>query len=176
MKVYVLDTVIFPSMANLIFFFEAISTNKNLADAFEDELVELLGNQKIRASSHSRNEARSSSQQFMVNPLARLVLAILTIHNLPKQINRSKKIKTHEIPKPSSDFRVGLMYQLLCIIGDKLDALLSAEYHTNSQIWHSAIQDFNRVKGWLALLTRTVEENPQTYDRIIEPTKYTKNS
>jgi len=41
-KVYILDNIIFPSLANLTYFFEAMSSSVRLNNAFEDELKEIL--------------------------------------------------------------------------------------------------------------------------------------
>ena len=42
-KKRLLDNVIFPSMANLVIFFEYIAENKELRELFEDDVKELLG-------------------------------------------------------------------------------------------------------------------------------------
>lgn len=42
MKNYILNKIVFPSMANLLFFFESVSRDDNLHELFKDDLVELL--------------------------------------------------------------------------------------------------------------------------------------
>jgi hypothetical protein len=99
---------------------------------------------------------RMSSMQFRRNNLARLVDAALEI-----------PMKNYERGEPVTDFRIGLMYQILVVIGDKMDSLLNNEY-SSSQIWHSFYDDYKRMKGWMALLTRTVKESPKEYDRRLQ--------
>jgi hypothetical protein len=67
---------------------------------------------------------------------------------------------------PVDDFRIGLMYQMINVIGDRVDILLNQEYGGN-QIWKSFWEDYRRMLGWLALLTRSVKEEPKEYDRKI---------
>ena len=158
MKVYILDNILFPSMANLIYFFEATASSKRLSDAFGDEVAELLDPRKAKeAAQFSANNMRFSGMQFRRNNLARLIIAILAIHE-----NKNKtKDKT-----PTTDFRVGLMYQIQNIVGDMMDRLIADEFSFGNQIWRSAIEDYGRMKGWLALLARSSEEHHK-YDRKI---------
>lgn len=156
MKVYILDKFIFQSMANLIYFFEAIASSRRLSEAFEDEIAELLDPGRTReAAEFSGNNMRFNSMQFRSNNLARLIIAMLGIHQ-DRSDNR----------KPATDFRVGLMYQIQNIIGDMMDSLLSNEFSTN-QIWRSAMDDYSRMKGWLALLARSIEDYRDENDRKI---------
>jgi len=156
MKVYILDKFIFQSMANLIYFFEAIASSRRLSEAFEDEIAELLDPGRAReAAEFSGGGMRFNSMQFRSNNLARLIIAMLSIHQ-----DRS------DSRKPTTDFRVGLMYQIQNIIGDMMDSLLSNEFSTN-QIWKSAMDDYSRMKGWLALLASSTEDYRGEYDRRI---------
>lgn len=157
MKVHYIDHTIFPALANLTYFFEAMAASSRLAKGFEDELEEILDPRKSKdAAQFSGSRMRMSSMQFRNNNLARLVDAALAIH-----------MKNYERGKPITDFRVGLMYQLLGVIGDYMDILLSNEY-SSSQIWHSFHDDFKRMLGWMALLTRTVKDTPKEYDRKLQ--------
>ena len=152
MKVYHLDNTIFPAMANLVYFFEAIGSSKMLSDGFEDEVIELLtpGNVKtaIRASG---NGMRMSSMQFRRNNLARLIIAILNTPRTKEQL-------------PPSKFRISLMYQLQNIVGDQMDEMIMQEYSIG-QIWKSAMDDYGRMQGWLALLARSTEDDKEDHDR-----------
>lgn len=157
MKVYILDNILFPSMANLIYFFEAIASSKRLSKAFEVEVAELLDPSKAKeASQSSANDMRFSSLKFRRNNLARLISAILAIHNDKAKAN-----------SPTTDFRVGLMYQIQNVIGDMMDRLIDDEFSFGNQIWRSAISDYQRMMGWLALLARTSEDHHEKYDRKI---------
>ncbi len=154
MKVYVLRSILFPSMANLIYFFEALASSPRLSDAFHDEVEELLDPRRAKqAAEQSINDIRMSSLRFGRNNLARLVMAILVTHE-----------KEGKPKLPITDFRLGLMYQLQNVIGDMMDRVLEYEY-SSSQIWKSAIEDYGRMKGWVALLARSAEINNSEPDR-----------
>ena len=49
------------------------------------------------------------------------------------------------------------MYQLQNIIGDEMEQMILQEY-SYSQIWKSAVNDYGRMQGWLALLARSTED------------------
>lgn len=156
-KVDYIDKTIFPALANLTYFFEAMAASTRLFKGFEDELEEILDPRKSKdAATFSGNRMRMSSMQFRHNNLARLVDAAISI-----------PMKNYERGKPITDFRVGLMYQLLEIVGDNMDAVISNEY-SSSQIWHSFHEDFRKMLGWMALLTRTVKDTPKEYDRKLQ--------
>lgn len=155
MKVYVLDTMIFPAMANLIYFFDAMSVSEKLSEAFSDDIEELLDPRKsIDAAKFSGNDMRMSSYQFRENNLARLIMGALDMHTRSKSKDRI------------TDFRIGLLYQLLNIVGDVTDDLLSKEFAYN-QVWKSFYEDFVRMKGWMALLVSTSKIESKQYDRRI---------
>ena len=152
MKVYHLDNTIFPAMANLVYFFEAIGSSKVLSEGFEDEVIELVSPGNVKSASRmSGDSMRFSSMQFRRNNLARLIIAILSTP-------RTKE-KT-----PPSKFRISLMYQLQNIIGDEMEQMILDEY-SFSQIWKSAIEDYGRMKGWLALLARSTEDYKEESNR-----------
>jgi hypothetical protein len=156
MKPYVLDNVIFPAMANLTYFFEALAVSKKLTEAFDDDVIELLDPSRAAdAAKFSGNDMRMSSIRFRNNNLARLVMSMVSIHY--DSSNPKKRL---------TDFRVGILYQLLNIVGDAMDDLLSTEFSFN-QVWRSAYEDYTRMKGWLALLAISVEPPPKEYDRVI---------
>jgi len=152
MKVYHLDNTIFPAMANLVYFFEAIGSSKMLSDGFEDEVIELVSPGNVKSAARmSGNGMRFTSMQFRRNNLARLIISIL---NTPRT-----KEKT-----PPSKFRISLMYQLQNIIGDEMEAMILEEY-SFSQIWKSAVEDYQRMMGWLALLARTTDDFKEESNR-----------
>lgn len=156
MKVYVLDTIIFPAMADLIYFFDALSVSSKLSEAFDDGVAELLDPRHAEAAAKFGSDMRFSSIQFRENNLARLIMSILAIHD--------RKIQGG---KATNDFRVGLMYQMLNIVGDMMDRLISNQHGFGNQIWKSAYADYDRLKGWLSLLAGSIEEQPKEYDRKI---------
>lgn len=156
MKVYVLDTIIFPAMADLTYFFDSLSVSKKLSELFDDDVEELLDPRgSAEAARFSGNDMRLSSIQFRRNNLARLVMAMLSMHE--DKSNPKKRV---------TDFRVGLLYQLLNIVGDITDRLLAEEFSLN-QVWRSYYEDYVRMKGWLSLLAGTSEIKLNEHDRRI---------
>jgi len=153
-KVDYIDNTIFPAMANLTYFFEAMASSTRLSNAFEVELEEILDPRKTKeASRFGGGGMRFSSGSFRENNLARLLNGMLDI-----------PMKNYSSEQPVDDFRIGLMYQILNIVGDKMDSLLNHEYSGN-QVWKSFWDDYQRMLGWLALLTRSTKEEPKEYDR-----------
>ncbi|PJB98776.1 MAG: hypothetical protein CO079_01520, partial [Nitrosopumilales archaeon CG_4_9_14_0_8_um_filter_34_10] len=72
-KVDYIDHTIFPALANLTYFFEAMASSTRLANGFEDELEEILDPRKSKdAATFSGNSMRMSSMQFRSNNFARL--------------------------------------------------------------------------------------------------------
>lgn len=157
MKVYVLDTIIFPAMADLTYFFEALSVSPKLSEVFHDDVAELLDpRNSASAAKFGGNGMRFSSIQFRNNNLARLVMSMISVPDA--------EVKGG---KPTTDFRVGLMYQMLNIVGDMMDRLISNQYSFGNQIWKSAYEDYSRLMGWLSLIAGLGEEQPKEYDRKI---------
>lgn len=152
-KVDILDNTIFPALANLTYFFEAMAASPRFSDAFADELEELLDPRKSKMMASVGDGRRMSSISFRRNNFARLIDAALDI-----------KFEKFPNQKPVNDFRVGIMYQILNIVGDYMDRILSHEYSGN-QIWKSFMDDYRRMQGWVALTTRAMDESPKEYDR-----------
>jgi len=152
-KVDILDNMIFPALANLTYFFEAMAVSSRFSDAFADELEELLDPRKSKMMASAGGSMRMSSISFRRNNFARLIDAALDI-----------KFEKFPDRNPVNDFRVGIMYQILNIVGDYMDRILSHEYSGN-QIWKSFMDDYRRMQGWVALTTRAMEESPKEYDR-----------
>lgn len=157
MKVYVFDTIVFPALADLTYFFESLAVSEKLSKAFDDEVAELLDPRNVaRVANFPGERMRMSCIQFRRNNLARLVMSMISVPNA--------KIKRG---KPTTDFRVGLMYQMLNIVGDMMDRLIENQYSFGNQIWKSAYEDYSRLMGWLSLLAGLNEEQPKEYDRKI---------
>jgi len=153
-KVYILDNIIFPSLANLTYFFEAMSSSVRLNNAFEDELKEILDSRKAKEQARfGGGGTRFQSGVYRENNLVRLLNGMLEI-----------PMKNYSDEQQVDDFRLGLIHQILNIIGDKMDILLDHEY-SSSQIWMSFYNDYKRMLGWSALLARSVKDEPKEYDR-----------
>jgi hypothetical protein len=65
-KVRILDEIIFPAMADLVFFFEAVNKEKDLQDIFRNDIEDLLG----------IKHKESQMYGFMFHRLLRSILAI----------------------------------------------------------------------------------------------------
>ena len=78
-KVDILDNMIFPALANLTYFFEAMAVSSRFSDAFADELEELLDPRKSKMMASAGSSMRMSSISFRRNNFARLIDAALDI-------------------------------------------------------------------------------------------------
>ena len=155
MKVYVIDNIIFPAIANLTYFFEAIASSSRAHAAFRDEIEEMLDPRNAKSVSSRGGSSRFESMAFRNNTLARLLSAMLAfnVNNYP----RGEFV---------TDFRIGLMYQMQKIIGDKIDDIILHDYGYN-QIWRSVLHDYQKIDGWMSLLTRNMQVPQKEYDRTI---------
>lgn len=153
-KVRILDNIIFPALANLTYFFEAMADNQILAKAFENQLEEILDPRNTKhASNLYEYDNTFSSTAFRKNNFARLIAAAI-------EIPMSKYPEGTTI----DDFRLGLMYQLLVVTMDRLYGVIRHEYPF-TQLARSFEDDYIKMKGWASLLTRTAKETPKEYDR-----------
>lgn len=156
-KFEILDKIVFPSMANLVYFLEALEISPTLKNLFEKDLIKLLDPRFVKDDAKTRDMGmNSSSYVFRWNNLARLVSKAVSINNVRR---RGDTIK---------DFRVALLYQLQSIINDEVSHILERNYGFSGQITKSAMKDFGNTLGWFALLAKSVsEEADQDPDRAL---------
>lgn len=162
-KADILDEIIFPSLANLIYFSEAIKSNPKLDELFESDEIELFGSKLVEGDiSFLEKGGDPSSSKFYQNNLARFISNILTIDK--------SKVKEHLVLQ---DFRLSLFYQVQSIIRDMVKEILK-EYGS-IQIFKSAGEDFDNTLRWLAFIAKSSSEKSDfEYKREIriEPKDY----
>lgn len=146
-KTEILDKIVFPSMANLIYFFEAITISPSLQNLFEKDIKNLLDPRFTKDFAKSSGSSLvTASHQFRKNSMARL-------------ISNALSLKTEKKEKMFKSFKIALLFQLQSIIRDNVEMLLQEEYTSESQITKSASEDFDNTIGWLAFLARSLSDD-----------------
>lgn len=155
-KAEFLDEIIFPSMANLIYFFEALEISPSLKKLFEKDLIKLLDPRfSKKHAKQSEMGLNISSWAFRWNSFARLVSNALSLD-----------MGTNKIL--IRNFRVALIYQIQTIIRDEIKKLLTHQYGITGQITKAALNDFESTMGWLALLAKSIsDEADKESDRVM---------
>lgn len=136
-KVAVLDKYIFPSMANLRFFFKSIAAYPQLREVFEDDIKDLLG---IR-----RNNPQPDNYGFIIFNLLHSIL--LTGEGVCNEKRRHNK-----------DFRLRLNQLLQETVRAKVDASLTDVFN-NESAQRTVADDFNRVWGWTRMLAQSIDQS-----------------
>ena len=127
-KIEVLDEIIFPSMANLVFFFEATSENQELAEVFESDMLDLLGIKRLNPSSEYNHYG------FIFENLISGIL----------QMNSRK-----------DDFRVRLIDILQELIFLKVSSLKILDTQKSTSM---VTNDLQRAKAWTELLGSRIND------------------
>ena len=127
-KIEVLDEIIFPSMANLVFFFEATSENQELAGLFESDMLDLLGIKRLNPSSEYNHYG------FIFENLISGIL----------QMNSRK-----------DDFRVRLIDILQELIFLKVSSLKILDTQKSTSM---VTNDLQRAKAWTELLGSRIKD------------------
>jgi hypothetical protein len=133
-KKRVLEKVIFPAMANLIFFFESIDQEPILNEAFEDDMLELLG---IR-----RNGPSPTNYGLFFVRLFRSILGV-------------------KLEYDRKDYRLRLMHEGLKIINSKMGKIIPTVYQnvTGSDYFIKYVSlDMGRALSWTETVSREVED------------------
>jgi hypothetical protein len=133
-KKRLLENIIFPSMANLIFFFESINEDKILEKTFSDEVEDLLG---IR-----RNDPNLANYGIF---FWRLVSSIISIHSPGHRKDYS------------DDHRLRLMAYLQEIVGKKISLIIRDFLATDDAI-RIVNQDIGRAAAWSELAASVVKD------------------
>ncbi len=139
MKSHILDKFIFPSMANLTFFFECIAEYPELQKTFEDDIKELLG--------IKRNNPVSKIYGFMFSKLIDCILSWDVIHI--KDPIRGRK-----------NFRVDLMNVLQIIVANHFEEKIS-ELNVPNTINILARNDMDRTWGWINMLKNSIGDQDE---------------
>jgi hypothetical protein len=130
-KKRVLENIIFPSLANLIFFFESVNQEEILAKTFRNDILDLLG---IR-----RNNPNYSNYGIF---FWRLVAAIVAINSKPV----------------SNDFRLKLMAVMHGVLWKKMEPMLGNILYTDKAIRNVSF-DMDRAITWTDMISSNVQDH-----------------
>jgi len=157
-KAEFLDEIIFPSMANLIYFLEALEISPTLKKLFEKDLIKLLDPRFVKDEAKGMEMGMNfSSYAFRWNNLARLVSKAVSLNYTTDKEEKSVK-----------NFRIALIYQLQTIIRDEVYYIFKKQFGFMGQVTKSATKDFDNTIGWLALAAKSIsEEFDKEPDRAI---------
>lgn len=133
MKVHILNTYVFPSMANVTFFFKCIAQHPELEQLFEDDIKDLLG---VR-----RNKPAEHIYGFM---FFELVWSIIILSGK----------REHD----KEDFRLRLNHLLQQIVCHKVEISLADVFRTE-RAQEAVSDDFNRVWAWTGMLADAVDQD-----------------
>jgi len=137
MKVHILNTYVFPSMANLTFFFKSIAEHQQLEELFEDDILDLLG---IR-----RNNPQKDDLGFMFYDLLDHIL----IGGKGGRYNEKKDDRI--------DFRLILNHIAQKIVCHKMRQSSVGILEMGGP--RSVVMgDFHRVWAWTEMLSRVAEQ------------------
>lgn len=142
-KVTILDKFIFPSMANLTFFFKSISRYPELKKIFDDDIKDLLGVRRINPEQNKYG--------FIFSQLVR---SILLIEEEPysEEVADKEDFPLHKqsARTEKNDFRLRLNHILQDIIKIKaVDIDLDGVSNSEKRIVQD---DFNRVRLWTRII------------------------
>jgi len=144
-KSLLLDKIIFPSMTNLIYFFECVNSTPKMKELFERDLINLLDLRKVKDSVELADQGgKPWIHTFEENNFSRLILNVVSLDSEWKD-----KI----------DFRVAVLYQLQLIINAKVERLMKNEFGSEGQIAKSSKEDFDNVVGWLAMMAKSIPDD-----------------
>ncbi len=153
-KSEILNNKIFPSMANLIFFFEALMVSSSLRHLLHKDIIKLLDPRKSKSMAEvGQTGMNFQGVAFRNSNLARLVRTALSLE-IPKAKERSMP-----------DFRIGILFQLQTIIRDEIYRYLTHVYGFSSQITKSVTENLDNSVGWLGMITLSLPEGDEEYDR-----------
>jgi hypothetical protein len=135
-KTRILDDIVFPSLADLVFFFEAIAADEELQVRFKNDIEDLLGIRQNRPQEYG----------FM---LIRLLRSILVIQDTEaKETAHSSEY----------DFRLRLNHIIQGIVFDKVIPSLMRAFKTYKA--QSVVRDdFHRAWAWTGMLAYNVVED-----------------
>jgi hypothetical protein len=136
-KVVILDRHIFPSMANIVFFFRYISRYPELKGVFENDIKDLLG---VR-----RENPQEDNYGFIISDL------LLSILMPGLDYYNDEKIR-------DKDFRLRLNQILQKAVMTKAGLHLT-EMFRNVSIQHMVEDDFSRAEAWAEMLANNAGQS-----------------
>ncbi|MGB7883443.1 MAG: hypothetical protein WBL44_12000 [Nitrososphaeraceae archaeon] len=135
-KVGLLNNCIFPSMANIVFFFKYISRYPELKEVFDNDIKDLLG---VR-----RENPNKDNYGYIFSDLLRSII-------MP-ELGYYNEEKLHD-----KDFRLRLTQILQETVIAKTGIYL-IDMFTNESI-HVVQNDFNRAKAWVEAVANSAGQN-----------------
>jgi hypothetical protein len=140
-KKRLLDNVIFPSMANLIVFFENLSENQELRELFEDDVKELLG-------------FKGQDAKYEDNIITRLIQSIL-------------KWNTNNDP---NNFRLELISSIQNILVNKIRSLSLMDNNLGDSMTNGIVSpDVGRALLWARNFSARYVYSSKKDDQSKEP-------
>ena len=158
-KVTILDKFIFPSMANLAFFFKSISRYPELKQIFDDDIKDLLG---VR-----RMDQQYNKYGFIFSQLVRSIL-LIEEEAYSEEASAKEDYPLHyQLAKTGKeDFRLRLNQISPNIVKIKVVDIDLGEVLEHEK--HFVQDDFNRVLLWTRIIakgtTQITDENEETED------------
>jgi hypothetical protein len=125
-KVHILHKIIFPSMANLVFFLESVNGNKRLQELFEDDIKDLIG----------MRQSGDYDKLYTWSTFSRLIRAVL--------LDRYHDDTNEE--SAGDDYKMVLADILQQYVNEKLMFSLRKQFGEN-EIVDIMADDINRVRA-----------------------------
>lgn len=142
-KVLILDKYIFPSMANLIFFFKSISRYPELKKIFDDDIKDLLGVRRINPE--------QNKYAYLFSQLVRSILLIEDEPYSEEEADRDDFPSHYQLAETDKkDYRLRLNQILQDIVKIKVvDIDLAGVSEREKRFVQD---DFNRVRLWTKII------------------------
>jgi len=146
MKVHILDKVIFPSIANLVYFLETVAVNPDLRDLFNEDLGDLLDSGKNTPIQIQSNIGTKVGIDIRETMFTRFIAASLMLNQ-------------KNLEGESTNFRIKLVQDLQGIIYGKIMEILLTEYgYSNfNQLRESVLDDIRRALGWILFIGNSAQ-------------------
>lgn len=166
-KTEMLDKIIFPSLANLVYFAETLESNPELQNLFENDLKDLIDIRSRDADGMSdyfySANTHFPSMRLSSNNIVRLISSLLCLRNDEK----------HDL---NNNFRNKILNELNKIICAKSLKILNSKPSDYDVVYETAKETLSRSIGFTMLISekytsQQIDENPK---RSIFPPKLSK--
>ena len=145
-KVNLLNNVIFPSMANLLFFFESVAKYPQLQKVFDSDIRDLVG---------INRQIQNGKLPPYADTFSRLITAMVDLENSAR-VSEERDYK---------NFRIRLIDELANIVVHAFQHNLSDDFTLDAQ--QIMMKDVFIAQVWTQSLARIVPTTPSTPTRII---------
>jgi hypothetical protein len=147
-KNYTLNNIVFPSMANVVYFLEEVSKNPELQELFDDDLKDLL---EIRIPQHLADKGHNIV-------LRRLIEALVDWMEQPIIKSTGERDEEKMSRARNSNIRLAFMRIIQMVIYYKARSL--SLHEISAEMSNRIIdQDFGRAWMWTNMFARKVEED-----------------